>query len=77
MSAILITGIALYVFLNVRNVLAHKWALRAINEAYQLNCADIDDGIYEDGTWRYDLIPSHAALMLDLTQWRYRSPFQA
>ncbi len=59
-----------------RNYLAWKWAVRAINEAHALNCADIDAGAAVDAKRRYDLIPSHYSLLLDITQWRYRSPFK-
>lgn len=62
-------------FLMCRNVLAYRWALRACNEAYTLNMADIEAGTYVDGQWRYDQIPSHESMMFDLTQWSYRSPF--
>ncbi|MEL4181214.1 hypothetical protein [Roseateles sp. PN1] len=77
MDALSASIVVLLVLAQVRNILAQLWVHRAIKEAFELNCADIDAGIYEHGQWRYDLIPSHVALMFDLTQWRYRSPFEA
>ncbi len=75
MGATIIVCMALSALALVRNHMAFLWRIRALNEAHELNSADIDAGTYVDGQWRYDQIPSHEALMFDLTRWRYRSPF--
>jgi len=71
---------ALVVLAMVRNVLTCRWQMRAADEAHELNLADINalSGpalMAFDSDVRYAAIPDYYAVMFDLTQWRYRSPF--
>ena len=75
MSAIGYTFLSLCFLLAIRNQLAYRWGIRAIEEAHSLAGRLIDEG-REDFLSPYEKLPSHEKLMFDLTQWTYRSPFK-